>query len=79
MKTLTKVERRLRQAGTLIVLGLMVELVSLRWSHPTAFLLFILLGATLMGLGILSYLLTLLIAGKAEEGEKDVAEKYATQ
>jgi len=70
MKTLTKVERRLRPAGTLIVLGLMVELVSLRWSHPTAFLLFILLGVSLMGLGILIYLLTLLIAGKAEEGER---------
>lgn len=79
MKTLTKVERRLRPAGTLIVLGLMVELVSLRWSHPTAFLLFILLGASLMGVGILIYLLTLLIAGKTDESEEYAAEKYATQ
>jgi uncharacterized membrane protein YczE len=69
---LTRLERRLRVAGVLVILGLVVELVTLYWSHPTAFMFFLLAGATLMGAGIVIYLLTLLAAGKApaaDEGE----------
>ena len=58
--TLTKLERRLRLAGYLLIGGLLVELVTLRWAHPTAFLFFLLLGGGLMAIGILIYLLTLL-------------------
>jgi hypothetical protein len=36
--------------------GMLVELGSLLWSHPTAFVLFVMPGALLMGLGILFYL-----------------------
>lgn len=54
-----KIERRLRVAGILIIAGLLVELFSLRWSHPTAFLIFIMLGGTLIGIGILVYLYSL--------------------
>lgn len=61
----TAVERRLRIAGILILVGLSVELLTLRWSHPTAFLFFLLLGGTLMVLGILLYLLTLVAASEA--------------
>ena len=39
----TKIERRIRVAGILLIAGLLVELVTLRWSHPTAFLFFLLL------------------------------------
>jgi hypothetical protein len=56
---LTKIERRIRLAGTLLIAGLLVELVTLRWSHPTAFLFFLLLGGALMALGIGVYLLSL--------------------
>jgi hypothetical protein len=55
----TKLERRLRLAGYLLVGGLLVELVTLRWAHPTAFLFFALLGGSLMALGILIYLYAL--------------------
>lgn len=48
-------EKRLRVAGTMVILGLLVELGTLHWSHPTAFLLFLFLGGALMGLGILFY------------------------
>jgi len=48
--------RRLRLAGLLVVLGLIVEAVTLFWSHPTAFLVFLGLGALLVGLGVLCYL-----------------------
>jgi len=54
-----KIERRIRLAGILLIAGLLVELVTLRWSHPTAFLFFLLLGGALMALGICVYLLSL--------------------
>src|SRR5215470_20280432 len=47
-----KIERRIRQAGILLIAGLLVELVTLRWSRPTAFLFFLLLGGALMAVGI---------------------------
>ena len=58
----TKIERRIRQAGILLNAGLLVELVTLRWSHPTAFLFFLLLGGALIALGIAVYLLSLVSA-----------------
>ena len=57
-----KLERRLRLSGLLLIAGLLVELVSLYWSHPTAFLLFLLLGGLLMAAGIALYLLSLVSA-----------------
>jgi len=56
---LTKIERRIRIAGILLLGGLLVELVTLRWSHPTAFLFFLLLGGVLIALGIVVYLFAL--------------------
>lgn len=56
---MTKLEKRLRLSGILIIMGLVVELVTLRWSHPTAFLFFAGLGGSLIALGILLYLLSL--------------------
>jgi hypothetical protein len=58
----TKIERRIRAAGLLLIAGLLVELVTLRWSHPTAFLFFLLLGGALMASGIIIYLLSLVSA-----------------
>lgn len=56
---MTKLEKRLRLSGSLIILGLVVELVTLRWSHPTAFLFFAGLGGSLIALGVLVYLISL--------------------
>jgi hypothetical protein len=56
---LIKIEKRIRLAGILLIAGLLVELVTLRWSHPTAFLFFLLLGGLLMAAGIVIYLLSL--------------------
>jgi hypothetical protein len=58
----TKIEKRIRVAGILLIAGLLVELVTLRWSHPTSFLFFLLLGGALMALGIVIYLLSLVSA-----------------
>jgi hypothetical protein len=65
-------ERRLRLAGTLIVLGLLIELASLLWSHPLAFIVFIAAGGLLIGVGIVIYLYSLVSGGESvvrENGE----------
>ncbi len=50
-----KLERRLQLSAALVMLGLVVELVSLRWHHPTAFVLFVLVGGLAMAAGILLF------------------------
>lgn len=55
----SKMQHRIRTSSTLVLLGLIVELVSLLWSHPTAFIVFLVLSASLMGLGILIYFYSL--------------------
>ena len=57
---LTNVQKRIRIAGLFIIAGLFVELITLRWSHPPAFLFFLLFGGTLMVVGSIIYLLSLL-------------------
>jgi hypothetical protein len=54
--TQPKLIRRLQLSGLLVALGLAVEGVTLLWSHPTAFLVFLLLGGSLVGAGVLLYL-----------------------
>ncbi|MDX2043040.1 MAG: hypothetical protein SF097_17610 [Acidobacteriota bacterium] len=58
----SKIEKRIRLSGLLLITGLLVELVSLYWSHPTAFLFFLLLGGVLLAAGIVIYLLSLVSA-----------------
>jgi len=48
--------RRLRLSGLLVSLGLLVEAVTLFWSHPTAFLVYLLLGGLLVAAGVLTFL-----------------------
>jgi hypothetical protein len=55
-------ERRVRISAALVFLGLVVELTALRWSHPTAFLVFALSGIPLVGAGIVAFLYSLVFA-----------------
>lgn len=57
------IRRFLQISSALIILGLLVEIVSLLWFHPLAFVLFAFVGATLISLGILVYLMSLVFAG----------------
>jgi hypothetical protein len=49
----------LRISSALIILGLLVEIASLLWFHPLSFVLFAFVGASLIGLGIVVYLVSL--------------------
>lgn len=56
------IQRLLRIASVLIILGLGLEIVSLLWFHPLSFVLFAFVAASLIGLGILVYLASLVFA-----------------
>jgi hypothetical protein len=55
------IKRRIRRAGLLIGLGLLVQLLTFVWIHPLAFLTFLTLGCPLVVAGILLYLYTLVV------------------
>ncbi|MGB6545736.1 MAG: hypothetical protein WA871_15190 [Candidatus Acidiferrales bacterium] len=59
------IRKFLRASSALIILGLLVEIVSLVWFHPLAFVLFAFVGVSLMALGILVYLASLVFAVSA--------------
>lgn len=59
---LMEIQRSLRLSGVLLILGLGVELASLLWEKPLAFLLFAFVGGVLFLAGILVYLYSLVSA-----------------
>ena len=61
-------EQRVRISGALIFLGLIVELTALRWSHPTAFLVFALAGMPLVVAGIVVFMLGRIAAPRPPNG-----------
>lgn len=50
------IERRIRWAGILIAAGLIVQVLTLLWTHPLAFIAFLLIGCPLVAAGVLVYL-----------------------
>ena len=56
------IARSLRFSGILLVLGLGIELISLLWEKPLAFLLFAFVGGFLFLAGIALYLYSLVSA-----------------
>jgi hypothetical protein len=53
------IERRLQFAGSFVILGLLIEAVSVLWTRPIAFVVFVILGGVLFAAGILLYLYSL--------------------
>jgi len=60
MRSQNSMERWLRIAGVVVLLGLLVEVLALRWVHPAAFLVFAFIGIPIAALGIAIYLYSLL-------------------
>ena len=56
------IRRFLQVSSVLIIVGLLLEIVSVLWFHPLAFVLFVFVSATLTGLGIVIFLLSLVLA-----------------
>jgi polyferredoxin len=57
--SLARVQRNLKTAAYLLIAGLLLEGFTLYWADPTSFLLFICVSGTLIGLGILIYLIAI--------------------
>jgi hypothetical protein len=62
------VERRLRWAGFLIAVGLIVQLTTFIWIHPLAFIAFAVVGCPLTGAGILLFLYSLVSREPSQAG-----------
>ena len=56
------IRRFLQVSSSLVIAGLLLEIVSLLWFHPLSFVLFAFVAATLISLGILVYLVSLVFA-----------------
>jgi hypothetical protein len=50
------VERRLRWAGILIAVGLVIQLMTFVWMHPLAFIAFAVISCPLVAAGVLLFL-----------------------
>ena len=56
---MTLLERRIRIASMLVLLGLVVECLTFVWRSPLAFFLFLIVGCGIAGAGILIFLVSL--------------------
>lgn len=62
------IHARLRLSGMFIILGLIVQALSLLWNHPLSFIAFVTIGGILTAIGIFLYLLTVVnMAGNRQE------------
>ncbi|MEP7367955.1 MAG: hypothetical protein ABI972_32225 [Acidobacteriota bacterium] len=52
-------ERRLQFAGSFLILGLLIEAITVVWTRPIAFVVFVVLDGLLFAVGILLYLYSL--------------------
>jgi hypothetical protein len=67
----TGMRRLLQVSSALIIVGLLLEIVSLVWFHPLSFVLFAFIAATLIGLGILVYLTSLVFIVTPAAGNRN--------
>lgn len=59
------IKRLLQISSVLIIVGLLVEIASLLWFHPLAFVLFVFVAASLISLGILIFLASLVFVTRS--------------
>jgi predicted membrane channel-forming protein YqfA (hemolysin III family) len=70
---LPPMERRIRLASVLLAISLVIEALSLAWSHPTAFLLFVGAGGIFLLAGVAVYLYALVsVPVTSDRGSRSV-------
>jgi len=72
------IHSKLRLAGVLIIVGLLVQACSLLWNHPLSFIAFVSIGGLLLGIGIILYLFTLVNIPTAQP-EEEAAKAQKSQ
>jgi hypothetical protein len=69
------IERRIRISGLLIVCGLVIQMITLIWVHPLAFMAFLLVGCPLVAIGVLLFLYSIVTHGHHHPPQPVNAEK----
>jgi hypothetical protein len=64
------IRQLLRSSSAFVIVGLLLEIVSLLWFHPLSFVLFAVIVATLSGLGILVLLASLVFDVSPNAGNR---------
>jgi hypothetical protein len=64
---LPAIERRVRLAGLLVCVGLLIQVLTLVRIHPLAFVAFIMIGCPLVAAGLLLYLYSIVSYGEARK------------
>jgi hypothetical protein len=67
------IRRLLQVSSALVIAGLLLEIVSLLWFHPLSFVLFAFLAASLIALGILVYLVSLVFVVEPSADEPNLS------
>ena len=67
-----KRQKMTRVAAALVLLGILVQAISLEWTHPIAFILFAGVGVTATVAGAACYLYGLLLARRRGEAKREV-------
>ena len=62
MPNSSPLSKRLRAAGTFLIIGLLIEAACLIWAKPIAFVLFAVVGGVFLFTGVAIYLLSVLFA-----------------
>jgi hypothetical protein len=60
------IEKRLRLAGLLLIVGLLVEAICLQWARPIAFIVLVVVGGVLCAAGTAVYLYSLVSGSEAK-------------
>ncbi len=59
-------ERGVRISGGLVLLGLIIEIITLNWSHPTSIIWYMTIGGGCFFVGVVYYLALLMWSNKEE-------------
>jgi hypothetical protein len=57
--TANAVEKRIRVAGTILIIGLVIEALCLLWAQPLSFVLFVVVGGLFLFVGVAVFLSSL--------------------
>jgi hypothetical protein len=67
MASANPLEKRLRTAGTLLIVGLLIEAVCLLWAKPITFVIFVAVGCLLIFAGVVFFLFSLVSTPRVHE------------
>ena len=70
--TRSLIERRIHISALLVASGLVIQILTQIWSHPLAFIAFLLIGTPLVAAGALLYLYSL-VRGNSNSGSDRIA------